>query len=68
MSKAFESIKEGLLEAIEFVDGQETGARAHKIKVIDVKRLRTQIGMNCSEFTSLFGISPATVRHWENGD
>lgn len=35
---------------------------------IDVKRLRSNLGMSQKEFASAFGISVSTLRHWERGD
>ena len=35
---------------------------------VDVKNIRTQVGMSQNEFASAFGISVNTLRHWERGD
>lgn len=68
MSAAFESIQQGLKEAIEMVQGKKTGAIVHEISSIDVASLRNKIGMTQSQFASTFGISLGTLRHWERGD
>ncbi len=68
MSKAFDSIKQGLEEAVEFSKGKKTKAVVHKFGAVDVKNIRAKIGMSQNEFASAFGISVSTLRHWERGD
>jgi putative transcriptional regulator len=68
MSKYFESIKQGLEEAIDFSKGKAGKARVHQLKPIDVKKIRTSINMTQEQFASSFGMSVATLRHWERGD
>ncbi len=68
MSEAFDSIKKGLQEAVEFSKSNEKKAVVHQFTPIDVKHIRSQIGMTQVEFASKFGISVSTLRHWERGD
>jgi len=68
MSKAFDSIKQGLDEALDFSKGKKSKAVVHKFKPVDVKNIRAKVGMSQSEFASAFGISVSTLRHWERGD
>ena len=68
MSTAFESIKQGLTEAIEFARGKPTKAVIHEFSPVDVKAIRKKVGMTQSDFASAFGISLGTLRHWERGD
>ncbi len=68
MSKAFDSIKQGLEEAIEFSKGKPGKAVVHEFSPVDVKNIRANIGMSQNEFASAFGISVSTLRHWERGD
>ncbi|OUD13892.1 NadS family protein [Thioflexithrix psekupsensis] len=68
MTKAFESIRQGLTEAIEFAKGNKEKAIVHEFTPIDVKNIRVKVGMSQSEFASAFGISVSTLRHWERGD
>ena len=62
MSKAFDSIKQGLDEALEFSKGKKGKAVVHEFTPVDVKN------MSQNEFASAFGISVSTLRHWERGD
>ncbi|MCP4429324.1 MAG: helix-turn-helix domain-containing protein [Chloroflexi bacterium] len=68
MSDLFESIKQGLTEAIEFAQGEKQIAIIHEFTPVDVKAIRKKVGMSQSEFASAFGISLGTLRHWERGD
>jgi len=68
MSKAFESIKRGLQEAIEHAEGRAPGARVYRPHPVDVKALRAKVGMTQEQFAARFGFSTATLRHWERGD
>lgn len=69
MTKAFESIKQGLQEAITHAQGRSVEAVVHEIPAsIDVKAVRKQVGMTREQFAASFGISLDTLRHWERGD
>lgn len=68
MSNAFNSIKQGLDEALEFSKGKKSKAIVHEFSPVDVKNIRAKIGMSQNEFASAFGISVSTLRHWERGD
>jgi putative transcriptional regulator len=69
MKEAFESIKKGLNEAIDFAQGKEVKAKVNKINPqLDVKRVRKNLGMTQKDFALSLGISLATLRHWERGD
>jgi len=68
MSTAFDSIKRGLLEAIEHAEGRAPETRIHRPHPVDVKALRSKVGMTQEQFASRFGFSTATLRHWERGD
>jgi putative transcriptional regulator len=68
MGNAFESIKQGLLEAIAHASGQPSTAIVHTPHPIDVQAIRKHIGMTQTAFAAAFGISVSTLRHWERGD
>ncbi len=68
MTSAFSSIKQGLKEAIDYSEGKLKKAVVHEFSPLDVKNIRTQLGMSQNEFASAFGISVSTLRHWERGD
>lgn len=68
MSNAYDSIKQGLEEAIQFSKGKSRKAVVHEFSPLDVKKVRAKVGMSQNEFASAFGISVSTLRHWERGD
>ena len=68
MANAFESIKQGLSEAIDFSEGHIKKAVIHEYGPVDVKNIRAKVGMSQNEFASAFGISVSTLRHCERGD
>ncbi|MEG0719933.1 MAG: NadS family protein [Comamonas sp.] len=68
MSTAFNSIKQGLQEAIAHAQGHAQSVRVHRPQPVDVKALRAQVDMTQEEFAAKFGFSTATLRHWERGD
>ncbi len=68
MSEVFDSINRGLEEAVKFSRGNIKNARLFKPHPIDVKKLRERFGMTQPKFSDSFGISLATLRHWERGD
>jgi len=68
MKKSFNSIKQGLHEAIAFSKGRYHKAIVHEFSSFDVKKVRAGVGMSQAEFAAAFGISVSTLRHWERGD
>ena len=52
MGEAFESMKQGLMEAIEHVAGKPSTAIVHKPQPINVKAIRKQVGMTQTEFAA----------------
>lgn len=68
MGNAFESIQQGLLEAIAHASGQPSTAIVHTPPPIDVQAIRQHIGLTQTAFAAAFGISVSTLRHWERGD
>ncbi len=68
MAKAFESIKQGLTEAIDHAKGNKDGVKLYQPKNVDVSGLRGRLGFTQEQFAARFGFSVATLRHWERGD
>jgi len=57
MSQTFESIKKGLIEAIEFSKGNIKNAKVTHKDNVDVKKVRRNIGMTQKDFALSVGIS-----------
>ena len=66
---AFEKIMAGLEDALAYADGDSSRGTAHAVKVADVNitQLREKLGLSQDRFAALFGLSPRTVRNWEQG-
>ncbi len=69
MSKVANSIRRGLEEAVAYARGEARGEtyRVHVPKRVDVRAIRTKLGMTQEEFAARFGFSVNTLRHWEQG-
>ena len=68
MGKAFESIRQGLSEAIGHAKGDQTGVKVWRPEPVDVAAVRGRTGFTQAQFAARFGVSVATLRHWERGD
>ncbi len=68
MGKAFESIRQGLTEAIGHAKGTQAGVGVWQPALVDVAAVRGRIGLTQAQFAARFGVSVATLRHWERGD
>ena len=69
MSKVADSIRRGLEEAVAYARGEakESDDKARVPARIDVRAIRTKLGMTQEEFAGQFGFSVNTLRHWEQG-
>jgi putative transcriptional regulator len=75
MSSLFESIRQGLNEAIEYERGSLPNVRVDKITITplrsysasEIKAIRTQNGMTQRLFAEALGVSVKTVESWEAG-
>lgn len=69
MSKAFDSIKRGLRQAIRHRRGKgEAGLKLNVPPPVDVKAVRERTGLTQEEFAATFAIGLGALRHWERGD
>jgi putative transcriptional regulator len=68
MDNLFESIKKGLEEAVDYSQGKKVNARVFHPEPVNVKSIRQETRLTQDEFAAAFGISVATLRHWERGD
>jgi putative transcriptional regulator len=71
MTRAFDSIKRGLNEAIAHAKskgGKTEGIKLYQPHSVDVSSLRERLSLTQEQFAARFGFSVATLRHWERGD
>jgi len=62
-------IRRGLEQAIAIAKG-EADPRTYRVHIpheIDVRRIRSKLGMTQAQFAREFGFSVDTLRHWEQG-
>ena len=75
MSSLFESIKQGLTEAIEYERGDLSDVKVDKMTIspirahssADIKAIRKQLNMTQRLFAAALGVSAKTVEAWESG-
>ncbi len=62
-------IIEGLQQAIAWTRGENDDVRVTLVQVpeIDVREVRTKMGLSQAQFANKFGFPPATLRNWEQG-
>jgi putative transcriptional regulator len=71
MANAFDSIKQGLTEAITHAQTRgkkPAGVKIYQPQAVDVSHLRQRLSLTQEQFAARFGFSVATLRHWERGD
>ncbi|MEZ5736676.1 MAG: NadS family protein [Novosphingobium sp.] len=66
---AYDSIKQGLTEAIDFAQGKKTGAKVHEVEVpeVDVAAIRARTGLSQAAFARSIGVAKGTLLNWEHG-
>lgn len=66
---AYESIMQGLNEALAFAEGKDTGARVHQVEVpaVDVAAIRASTGLSQGAFARSIGVAKGTLLNWEHG-
>lgn len=70
MSKrAFDKIMQGIKEAGAYLDGtaDKRQFRVHVPEKIDVKKIRTRLGLSQEAFAQKYGFALSAVRDWEQG-
>jgi len=62
-------IIEGLEQAVAWTRGNNKKVQVTLIEVpeVDVRAVRTRMGLSQSQFATKFGLPPATLRNWEQG-
>ena len=75
MNNLFESIKQGLTEAIEYERGNLPDTKVRKVTYTpvrsftaeEIKEIRTQLNMTQRIFAGAMGVSIKTIESWEAG-
>src|SRR6266704_3507692 len=67
MKTQFEQLMDGLNDVEAFLAGKQEGFRAHVPQEVDVKAIRSRLGMTQARFSDTFGFSLDAIKHWEGG-
>jgi putative transcriptional regulator len=65
MSKSGKKMLVGARQALEFARGKRRGFLVHAPSKVDVRAIRSSLGLSQREFSSQFGLDLAAVRNWE---
>jgi putative transcriptional regulator len=67
--RAFDKIKAGLDSARAYLDGtaDERRYRVHVPEQVDVRKIRTRLGLSQEVFAATYGFTLSAVRDWEQG-
>jgi putative transcriptional regulator len=65
--KRFDELLESVREGGKILRGETAPSRAFKVSGSDVKRIRASYKLSQDAFAAMMGISPATLRNWEQG-
>jgi putative transcriptional regulator len=68
-SSAYDSIRQGLIEAIDFAQGKPSGAVVHQVEVpeANVAAIRASTGLSQAQFARSIGVAKGTLLNWEHG-
>jgi putative transcriptional regulator len=67
MKTPFDQMMDGLNDVDAFLAGEQEGFKAHVPHDVDVKAIRTRLGMTQARFSDTFGFSLDAIKHWEGG-
>ena len=64
---AFDSIMEGLSDALAYAAGDKSRGKRHVVEVptVDVATARKKLKLTQEGFAQVFGVSVGTIRNWE---
>ncbi|MBN2423719.1 MAG: helix-turn-helix domain-containing protein [Calditrichaceae bacterium] len=65
--KLFQELLESVKQGGEILRGERRPSRKFNFDDPDVKSIRIKYGLSQSKFAQLLGISPATLKNWEQG-
>jgi len=65
--QAFDRLVESVRQGGRIRRGELAPSRVRTVRPADVKAIRTRLGKTQAEFALMIGVSPATLRNWEQG-
>lgn len=67
MSSSGQSILRGARQALAYAKGERDGFVAHVPDTLDVKAIRSRLGLTQADFAARFGFDVRAVENWEQG-
>lgn len=67
MKSQFERMMDGLNDIEAYLAGEREGFKVHVPEKVDVKAIRSRLGMTQAKFSDTFGFSLDAIKHWEGG-
>jgi len=65
--KLFQELTASIKEAGEIRRGEQKVSRSFIFSNVSVREVRAKTGLSQTQFAALLGVSPATLRNWEQG-
>ena len=65
--KDFKELLESIKQHGQIIRGERKPARVFHVEPIRVKEIRRKLRVSQPEFARMIGVSPATLRNWEQG-
>ncbi len=63
----FNELMESVTQGGKILKGKMSPSQEYDYSTLDVKAIREKYGLSQTKFAKLLGISPATLRNWEQG-
>jgi len=63
----FDNLVESIKQAGKIRRGELEASRRHQFRPIDIKSIRSRLGLSQSEFALMIGVSVSTLQNWEQG-
>ena len=63
----FNELMESVTQGGKILKGKMSPSREYDYSTLDVKAIREKYGLSQTKFAKLLGVSPATLRNWEQG-
>jgi len=65
--KLFKELTDSISEAGAISRGEKDASRRFEFEDVDVQAVRAKTGLSQVQFSMLLGVSPGTLRNWEQG-
>ena len=66
-TELFEDLLEGVRQGGEYLKGKREASRVFRFSPVDIRGIRLRANLSQARFADVLGISPATLRNWEQG-